>query len=362
MRAPGRIGYEAEVLRASAVLASSLIVLSAACGDSGPGAGTGSSGSSGSSGSGGGASGGASSSGEVPTGTDGSGTGEGSGGGSSTSGEGPTSSGGASSGAGSSSSGGDPAIPPDCPRVKVVVMPGNTLNVRPTPSTAGDPVGSLANGAIVDVVALVHGEVVDGSDLWFEITSDDVSGFVFSGFVMCTLEEPPELQPPAGYYLPLECGSNVKIAQGNFGAFSHQGKAKYAYDFSIPLGTPLVAMADGIVQYTYSETDPGDPCYDGGGPECFPYANMVLLFHGDGTDTIYKHLNEVWVSEGEFVKRGTIVGLSGSTGYSTGPHAHCMRMENCGEPNCQSIPLVFVDVGGDGEPETGEWVTSMNCP
>ena len=307
------------MIRAS-LLASSLLVLPAACGDSGPGGGSGTGSSGGSSGSSGTSSGGIASSGEVPTGSEGSGsgTGEGPGGGTSTSGEGPTSSG-ASGSSGSSSSGGDPAIPPDCPRVKVTVMPGNMLNVRPTPSTAGEPVGSLANGAIVDVVALVHGEVVDGSDLWFEITSEDVSGFVFSGFVMCTLEEPPELQPPAGYYLPLECGSNVKIAQGNFGAFSHQGKAKYAYDFSIPIGTPLVAMADGIVQYTYAETDPGEPCYDGGGPECFPYANMVLLFHGDGTDTIYKHLNEVWVSEGEFVERGTVVGLSGSTGYSTGP-------------------------------------------
>lgn len=266
-----------------------------------------------------------------------------------------------STGEGASSTG-DPAVPPDCPRVKVVVMQGNTLNVRPDPSTAGAPVGELAGGAIVDVVALVQGELVEGSDLWYEITSPDVSGFIFSGYAQCTLEEPPELQPPAGYYLPLECGKTASISQGNFGDFSHQGKAAYAFDFSIGLDTPMVAMADGVVIHTFSETGPGDPCYGGGGQECFPYANLVVLLHGDGSATLYKHLNEVHVALDEFVPRGQLVGLSGSTGYSTGPHAHTMRMEDCGAPNCQSIPLQFVDVPGDGVPDTDQSVTSQNCP
>jgi len=39
-----------------------------------------------------------------------------------------------------------------------------------------------------------------------------------------------------------------------------------------------------------------------------------------------------------------------------------MRMEDCGANNCQSIPLAFADVGGDGVPNTGEMVTSQNCP
>ncbi len=90
-----------------------------------------------------------------------------------------------------STSGG--ALPEDCPRVKVTVVPGNTLNVRPTPSTAGEPVDALASGAIVDAVALVHGESIDGSDLWFEIASDELAGFVLGSLVACTTEEPPVL-------------------------------------------------------------------------------------------------------------------------------------------------------------------------
>lgn len=121
-------------------------------------------------------------------------------------------------------------------------------------------------------------------------------------------------------------------------------------------------MADGIVINTYTDTMPGDLCYNGGNADCFPHANLVVLLHGDGTATLYKHLNAVYVDDGAFVAQGEAVGLSGSTGYSTGPHAHSMRMEDCGASNCQSIPLAFADVPGDGVPVTDQTVTSENCP
>lgn len=65
------------------------------------------------------------------------------------------------------------------------------------------------------------------------------------------------------------------------------------------------------------------------------------------------------VTPGEFVPRGSVIGLSGSTGYSTGRHAHVMRMENCGQLKCQSLPMEFVEAG---VPVTGDLVTSENCP
>ncbi|MCC6902011.1 MAG: M23 family metallopeptidase [Polyangiaceae bacterium] len=248
----------------------------------------------------------------------------------------------------------------DCPRVEVSVAAGATLNVRPTPATSGAAVGTLANGDIVDVLAQVQGEAVSGNTLWFQIPTP--KGYISAAFASCTLKQPPVVTTPDGYYLPLKCGTSAKIAQGNDGSFSHQGKAFYAYDFSIPLGTPMVAMADGVVKYLYDKTGPGDPCYNGGGSSCYPYANYVVLKHGDGKLTTYKHLNKVSVTLGQKVKRGSVIGLSGSTGYSTGPHAHVMRMDDCGQYSCQSIPLKFVDVGGDHVPNTGQVVTSGNCP
>ncbi|MBK7556185.1 MAG: M23 family metallopeptidase [Flavobacteriales bacterium] len=108
-------------------------------------------------------------------------------------------------------------------------------------------------------------------------------------------------------------------------------------------------------------TGPGHRCYNGGGSDCYPYSNMVVLKHPDGTTSQYKHMNRVDVNVGQTVRRGQVLGLSGSTGYSTGPHAHVMCMTDCGLPNCQSVRTVFVDQPGDGIPNQGATVQSGNC-
>jgi hypothetical protein len=247
--------------------------------------------------------------------------------------------------------------PADCPRVRVLT-PNDVLNVRPTPSTAMEPVGVLANGTIVDVVAVVAGEVLDGNGTWYQIESDAVAGFVWGGLVECTTDEPFDGE----FYLPLACGMQATISQGNNGGFSHTGQSAYAFDFSLGIGTPLVAIADGTVLAVYGETGPGDPCYDGGGQECINEANYVVLAHSDGTQSIYAHLSATSVVKDEFVARGAEVGLTGSTGWSTGPHAHVAREEGCGGAWCQSIAVQFADVPDGGVPETGDVVVSGNCP
>lgn len=85
------------------------------------------------------------------------------------------------------SSTGGPAV--ECPQVRVLVAPGASLNVRPSPSTTEEPVGGLANGEIVDVLQEVAGETVEGSDLWFQIASADLEGFVSARFTSCTIDE-----------------------------------------------------------------------------------------------------------------------------------------------------------------------------
>lgn len=268
------------------------------------------------------------------------------------------------SASGSSTETGEPGesstgVQSDCPRVRVNVGAGLTLNVRPDASTANAPVGSLANGAIVDVLGETTGESIDGVDLWFEIENPAVQGFVLSSLVECTSDEPPELD---GYYLPLPCGMTAQVTQGNNGALSHNGLSAYAFDFGLPLGSPLVAIADGLVTHVFDETGPGDPCYNGGGMECSAFANYVTMVHADGTKSIYMHLQAVSVGVGDSVGIGSEVGLSGSTGWSTGRHAHIMRMEDCGGYYCQSVPLAFSDVGAGGVPVSGDTVTSGNCP
>jgi murein DD-endopeptidase MepM/ murein hydrolase activator NlpD len=78
-------------------------------------------------------------------------------------------------------------------------------------------------------------------------------------------------------------------------------------DYRVHTGTPVAAMNDGTVllaRFLYFE------------------GNCVVIDHGQGLLTLYFHLSEFKVKEGDTAKRGQIVGLSGGTGRATGPHLH----------------------------------------
>ena len=78
-------------------------------------------------------------------------------------------------------------------------------------------------------------------------------------------------------------------------------------DFRVPSGTPVKAMNDGTVLLARP---------------LFFEGNFVVLDHGQGFLTLYLHLSEFKVKEGDHVKRGQEIGLSGGTGRATGPHLH----------------------------------------
>ncbi|MGB8986002.1 MAG: M23 family metallopeptidase [Candidatus Sulfotelmatobacter sp.] len=94
---------------------------------------------------------------------------------------------------------------------------------------------------------------------------------------------------------------SVRIFNGKTSS-PHQGM-----DFRVPSGTPVAAMNDGTVLLAR-------PLYFEGG--------FVVLDHGQGLLTLYLHLSEFKVKEGEEVKRGQEIALSGGTGRATGPHLH----------------------------------------
>lgn len=250
--------------------------------------------------------------------------------------------------------------PADCTKVRVTDTGGVTLNVRPDPSTAQAVVGVLDPGQVVDVVSLVpDGETVNGTATWYAIDAGSLEGFVSGAFTACIDANAPA--PVDGFFLPLTCGRTTTITQGNNSAYSHNGRSRYAFDFSLPRGTPLVAVDDGEVIYARGATRPGDPCWSGGGQSCANQANYIVVEHPDGTASMYAHLNEPSLDVGDIVLRGEQVGLSGGTGWSTGPHAHVARFDLCGSPFCQTRQMVFEDVPGDGIPATGDSVTSQNC-
>ncbi|MCD8544825.1 M23 family metallopeptidase [Sulfurospirillum sp. hDNRA2] len=81
-------------------------------------------------------------------------------------------------------------------------------------------------------------------------------------------------------------------------------------DLRAPVGTPVLAPADGVVKFIQYNQNSG-------------YGNVVSLSHNYGFESYYAHLmNKPIVKEGQFVKKGDIIAYSGNSGMSTGPHLH----------------------------------------
>jgi murein DD-endopeptidase MepM/ murein hydrolase activator NlpD len=119
------------------------------------------------------------------------------------------------------------------------------------------------------------------------------------------------LQPGGGIAIPsvqpvqrLQFTSNFGIRSDPFRgtAAMHAG-----VDIPGPIGTPIYATADGIVDRAARQ----------GG-----YGNLVEINHGKGIATRYGHLSKILVADGTRVTRGQLIALMGSTGRSTGSHLH----------------------------------------
>jgi murein DD-endopeptidase MepM/ murein hydrolase activator NlpD len=107
--------------------------------------------------------------------------------------------------------------------------------------------------------------------------------------------------------MPIQGGYRVAARFGQVGSWSryHTG-----FDFSDPVGTPLVAPSDGVVTNA------------GSGPASGWAGNYVAIKYSDGTQTLMAHMSTVSVSVGQAVKACQPVGAIGMTGRTFGPHVH----------------------------------------
>jgi len=102
--------------------------------------------------------------------------------------------------------------------------------------------------------------------------------------------------------LSLTSNFGVRSDPFNGGARMHKG-----VDIPGPVGTPIYATADGIVNRSGWASG---------------YGNLVQISHGHGMETRYGHMSKVLVAANSYVRRGQVIGLMGSTGRSTGSHLH----------------------------------------
>ena len=111
--------------------------------------------------------------------------------------------------------------------------------------------------------------------------------------------------------LPLGAPVEQVRITSNYGTrndpFTGKPKKHRGIDFAGKIGTELMAVAPGRVVSA---------------GERVGYGTTVEIDHGLGFTTLYAHLSQITVSRGDWVRPGTVIGLGGSSGRSTGPHLH----------------------------------------
>lgn len=125
--------------------------------------------------------------------------------------------------------------------------------------------------------------------------------------------------------LPLFNNRNVSSWFGEIRQTGNQEIRHLGIDLSAPLGTPVAAINTGVVRKAYVDAI---------------YGNSIIIDHGHGIFSAYFHLNKIKAKENDSVKKGTIIGTVGKTGYATAPHLHLSIRIN----GVSVDPLRFVSV------------------
>lgn len=144
------------------------------------------------------------------------------------------------------------------------------------------------------------------------------------GSIINELEE--KLRKQYGQQVPLKKGildwplDSIFITQEygatDFAQRAYRTKFHNGIDLRAPIGTPIYAAFDGKV-LRVDNNDQGISFY-----KRFQYGLYVLIDHQNGISTLYAHLSQALVKANQEVKKGQLIGYSGNTGYSYGPHLH----------------------------------------
>ncbi len=158
---------------------------------------------------------------------------------------------------------------------------------------------------------------------------------------------------PPDQFLPFEAGKRIYVSQGALApcrhGYDHAPTScnsyygpynQYAWDFAVPVGTPIHAAVGGVVVRAGWE--------EGG------YGNTLLVQTARGDCSRYEHLSTINVHVGQTVSTYDLIAASGATGHVTGPHLHYGR-EDC--RTGISLQSSFIDIGN---PAMGSTVTSGN--
>ena len=111
---------------------------------------------------------------------------------------------------------------------------------------------------------------------------------------------------------------------------AYNGRGHSGVDFATPMGTPVYAPAGGVV--TAADDTGAYGGYNAAGKyvSCLSYGKWIVINHQNGLSTRFNHLSLIKVADGQAIKAGQLIGYSGNTGISTGPHLHMSVMATQG--------------------------------
>lgn len=128
---------------------------------------------------------------------------------------------------------------------------------------------------------------------------------------------------------PVEYSRISSVFAMRFHPILQTWRAHNGTDFAAPLGTPARTIGDGVVEFAGVQNG---------------YGNVVFVKHRNNHETVYAHLSEISVQQGQTVSQGQTVGLVGATGWATGPHLHFeFRVDGA-----QQDPQLLAQMGGAG--------------
>ncbi|MCB0279161.1 MAG: M23 family metallopeptidase [Calditrichaeota bacterium] len=170
--------------------------------------------------------------------------------------------------------------------------------------------------------------------------TNDESGTIPGG---TTSNEGPLFTPPhqSPYILPYPIGKSYTMIQGNYSPPPGGHRNTFAYDFDFNMGDTITAARNGVVLFVNDQYSDND--------HISGHENNVFIEHADQTVVRYTHLMQggARMTVNQSVKAGDLVGLSGNSGASSGPHLHFQVFYNRSSYDADNaVPITFANAIG----------------